>query len=80
MDEYDVAMTTATLPLKKMSLRQKLSVMESLWEELSRTPESLPSPTWHKDILDERRNRVARGEAKFVDWETAKSRIRRKVS
>ena len=73
-------MTTATLPLKKMSLRQKLTVMESLWEELSRTPETLPSPAWHKDILDERRRRVASGKAQFVDWETAKARIRKKVS
>jgi len=40
------------LPLKDMSLQEKLAAMESLWEELARTPEAIESPAWHKDILD----------------------------
>lgn len=68
-----------TLPLKEMTLREKLAAMESLWDDLTRCPESVESPTWHKDILDERRQRVAEGEAQFMDWETAKTEIRKKV-
>ena len=44
-----------------------------------RCPESVESPTWHKDILDERHQKVAEAEAQFVDWETAKTEIRKKV-
>ena len=69
----------ATLPLKKMTVREKLAVMESLWEDLTRTPEKFPSPTWHKDILDGRRARVAAGKAKFIDWESAKRELRRRL-
>ena len=54
--------------------------MELLWEDLAGSPESIESPTWHKDILDERRERVAEGKAHFVDWETAKKDIRNKIS
>lgn len=54
--------------------------MESLWEDIARTPEAFESPAWHKDILDERRQRVAEGQSEFVDWETAKADIRNKVS
>ena len=68
------------LPLKDMSLYEKLAAMESLWEDISRTPEAIESPAWHKDILDERRQRVAEGQSQFVDWETAKADIRNKVS
>ena len=68
------------LPLKDMTLREKLAAMESLWEDLSRSPESVESPDWHKGILDERRERVAEGKAHFVDWETAKKDIRSKTS
>jgi hypothetical protein len=68
------------LPLKDMSLQEKLAAMELLWEDLARSPESVESPGWHKDILDERRERVAEGEARFVDWETAKKNIRSKIS
>ncbi len=67
------------LPLKDMSLNEKLAAMESLWEDLTRIPESIESPVWHKDILDERRRRLAQGQSQFIDWETAKAEIRNKV-
>ena len=68
------------LPLKDMSLQEKLAAMESLWEELARTPEAIESPAWHKDILDGRRQRLAEGQSRFIDWETAKADIRNKLS
>lgn len=67
------------LPLNDMSLHEKLSAMESLWEDLSRTPEAVESPAWHKDILDERRRNAADGTAQFIDWETAKANLRHKL-
>ena len=68
------------LPLKEMTLHEKLAVMESLWEDLARTPEAIESPSWHEDILDERRQRLAEGKSRFIDWETAKADIRNKLS
>ena len=68
------------LPLKAMSLQEKLAAMESLWEDLARTPEAIESPAWHKDILDERRQRLAEVQSRFIDWETAKADIRNKLS
>ena len=67
-----------TLPLKEMTLQEKLAVMEALWEDIARSPEAFESPTWHKDVLDERRQRIAEGKAQFVDWETTKTEIRKK--
>lgn len=69
-----------TLPLKDMSVREKLAAMELLWEDLSRTPGAIQSPDWHNDVLEERRQRVAEGKARYTDWGTAKAEIRRKVS
>ena len=69
-----------TLPLKEMTLQEKLEAMELLWEDLARTPEAVESPAWHKDILDERRQRLAEGKSRFIDWETAKAEIRKKLS
>ncbi|MEK6803619.1 MAG: addiction module protein [Nitrospirota bacterium] len=64
------------LPLKEMTLHEKLAAMESLWEDLTRTPEAIESPAWHKDILDERHKRLATGQSQFNDWEKAKADIR----
>lgn len=66
------------LPLKEMTLQEKLAAMESLWEDLAGTPEAVESPAWHKDILDERQQRLAEGQSRFIDWETAKADIRKK--
>jgi hypothetical protein len=39
------------LNLDQMTVADKLAVMERLWEDLGRTPEALPSPSWHGDFL-----------------------------
>jgi hypothetical protein len=67
------------LPLNEMTIQEKLVVMEALWEDLSRSPEAIESPEWHREILDQRRQRVADGTAQFEDWETAKAKIREKL-
>jgi Putative addiction module component len=66
--------------LKEMTLHEKLAAMEALWEDLARSPESIDSPAWHEEILDERRQQIADGNARFENWETAKIEIRNKVS
>lgn len=69
-----------TLALEKMSLPEKLAAMEFLWEDLSRTPEVVESPAWHKEVLAERRQRVAEGKASYAPWPAAKASIRRRAS
>ena len=64
-----------------MTLHEKLAAMEELWEDdLARSPESIESPAWHEEVLDERRQRISDGKARFENWETAKVEIRNKVS
>jgi len=65
-----------SLPLSEMTLEEKLQAMEALWDDLSRDPDTLESPAWHEDVLRERDEQVAAGEAEFVDWEEAKADIR----
>jgi len=63
-----------------MTLEEKLQAMEALWADLSRYPDTLESPSWHKDILRERQQRVVSGEANFMDWEQAKTYIRSRAA
>ena len=41
------------LPLHEMTIQEKLAAMEALWEDLSRSPEAIESPKWHREILDD---------------------------
>ena len=68
-----------SLPLKEMTLHEKLAVMESLWEDLTGSSDPIEPPAWHKEVLDQRRRRVLEGDAKFVDWQAAKVEIRKKL-
>jgi len=61
---------SATLPLEKMTVAEKLQAMEELWEDLSRG-DKFESPAWHAEVLEARR-----GETNFVDWEHAKRQLR----
>lgn len=65
-----------SLPLNEMTTSEKLRVLEQIWEDLCRTPESIPSPAWHADVLRAREKRTREGSAQFIDWTEAKDKIR----
>ncbi len=67
------------LPLDQMTLAEKLQVMETLWDDLSRRPEDLPSPDWHRELLQERKRLADEGRLKFLDWQTAFTELRNEV-
>jgi hypothetical protein len=63
-----------------MTVTEKLQLMETLWDDLRRNADSLESPVWHREVLEERERRIVSGESKFIDWDEAKSDIRKRVS
>ena len=62
------------LPLKDVTVQEKLAAMELLWEDLTRSPDSFESPEWHREAIEERRQKVAEGKAHFTDWEALNQR------
>ena len=65
--------------LDKLTVAEKLGVMEAIWDDLCRDESRVPSPAWHGEVLAGREARISSGEAKFSDWEQAKKRIRRRA-
>ena len=61
--------------IQAMPLREKLQVMEALWDDIASQDDVLEMPQWQKNLLDERERMVAEGKAEFVDWEVAKEHI-----
>ena len=64
------------LPLTEMTLDDKPQAMELLWAELSKAPEQLASPAWHRDVLRSRRGQVQQGKASFLSWGAAMGELR----
>ena len=71
---------SSTLPLKTMSVEEKLQAMESLWDDLCLNAGDVSSPDWHQNILADRQAMVERGEEKIEDWDTAKRNIKKSVA
>ena len=65
----------ATLPLEKMSMAEKISTMEVLWDDICRDSDNYPSPEWHGEILKQREQMIKNGEASFEDWEKVKKEL-----
>lgn len=63
--------------IKAMPIGQKFLIMETLWQDLQERFEAMPVPQDLKDLLDDRRARVARGEAAVLDWDEVKSALGR---
>ncbi|MGC4027395.1 MAG: addiction module protein [Steroidobacteraceae bacterium] len=61
--------------MHQLPLRDKLLLMEAIWDDLSRAEKELETPQWHKELLDERDRLVTEGKAQFIDWEEAKKQI-----
>jgi hypothetical protein len=67
------------LPLEKMTIAEKLRVMETLWSDLTRNEERFESPEWHGKVLRARAARVRQGKESFMDWEKAKRELRNRA-
>ena len=63
------------LPLKEMTIEDKISTMEVLWDDICRNSEDYSSPIWHKEILQEREENIRKGVDKFENWEDIKKEI-----
>ena len=68
------------LPLKEMTVSEKIGIMEEIWTDLSSVNSGYSPPDWHERILEERSRLAESGQVGFTDWETAKREIRDRVS
>jgi len=63
--------------IKAMPLGEKLQIMEAIWNDLNEKFESSEISPQTKALLDERRARVHRGDARLLDWDAVKGSIGR---
>jgi putative addiction module component (TIGR02574 family) len=62
--------------IHQLPLREKLQIMEAIWDDLRANAEKLPVPQWHKDILEARLKAVEEGREKVLEWDEVKRTLR----
>lgn len=58
-----------TREIRKMSRAERLATIEALWDSLVEEEAEVESPEWHRDILEERKQRIESGKAEFISLE-----------
>ena len=68
----------STIQIEQMSRGEKLQTMEAIWADLSKSEHDVESPAWHEVVLQQTEARVAAGQERITDWETAKKELRKR--
>jgi hypothetical protein len=66
--------------IEQMSLEERLQTIELLCASLARTPDAVPSPDWHGEVLATRLAKVERGEGEFLTIPQLKERLQKPAS
>ena len=56
-----------------MTPSERLQVMEAIWDSLLHDEAEITTPQWHKDVLEDRKNRIESGQAEFISIEKLKA-------
>lgn len=70
----------ATIQIEKLTVAEKIQVMESLWDSLCEHAENISSPSWHSEVLQQREEMLDNQTDAFIDWEDAKKDTRNQLS
>ena len=60
--------------LHKLSVKEKIKVVQTLWDDIAREQSMETISTEHKKILDERIQKINSGNAQFQSWEAVRNK------
>ena len=65
--------------IKNLNPKEKIILMNEIWESLDEQDSFINTPQWHEEILKIRLAKVKNGEAKTISLEELKSRCQLKI-
>jgi putative addiction module component (TIGR02574 family) len=60
----------------ELSIDEKIDYLQSLWDRIAATPQTIPVPDWHREILAERLKDLE--EDAGDTWDVVQERLRKK--
>ena len=62
----------------ELSVEDKIEYLQSLWDRIAATPETIPVPDWHREIIDDRLNDLEANPEAGDTWEAVQERLRKR--
>jgi len=66
------------IEIDSLSIPEKLALVDQIWSSIGRDAENVPSPDWHKELLEERLRRLDSGEASVSSLADLKKRLEKR--
>jgi len=60
--------------IKKLNPKEKIILMNEIWESFEDTDSIIESPNWHKEVLEERISKMKNNEVNYISLEELKNR------
>ena len=64
--------------LRKLPSNEKLRIIEALWGDIAADETAFASPAWHGSALRKTAADLAAGRIEVLDWEQAKTELRKR--
>ena len=52
--------------IKNLNIKERLILIDTIWETLERESNQVESPKWHKELLEPRIEKMKNGKAEFI--------------
>ncbi len=62
-----------------LSVEEQIDYVQSLWQRIAATPEQVPVPEWHWQVLDERLKDYEANPDASDSWDVVRERLRDKL-
>ena len=62
-----------------LSVDEKIDYLESLWDRVAASPETIPVPDWHRETIGERLKDLEANPDAGDSWEAVQKRLREKL-
>ena len=62
-----------------LSVDDQIAYVQSLWNRIAATPDHVPVPEWHREVLDERLKVDKQNPDAGTSWDVVRERLRRKL-
>jgi len=63
----------------ELSVDEKIDYLQSLWGRIAATPDTVPVPDWHREILRERLKDYQANPNAGESWDVVRERLRDKL-
>ena len=72
--------TTAPDGFDELPVEEQIAYIEQLWDRVSASPERIPTPEWHLEVVRERLASHRSAPEDATSWESERRRIAEKLS